>query len=135
MFNIVCACLYGSSCRHVKHEKQAIVVGCATRSTVSGVRRSDQESIADTAGTRPGHDYRACRTVRHVVPRSFAAHSRAGGAKLVHRTVEGGVHRCSLRAEPLTEAQRWLADYQEFWKATLESLAIHVRDLERKRAH
>jgi len=57
------------------------------------------------------------------------------GARLVHRTVEGRVHRCSLRAEPLTEAQRWLADYQDFWKATLESLAIHVRDHDRKRAH
>jgi DNA-binding transcriptional ArsR family regulator len=48
-------------------------------------------------------------------------------AQLVERTVEGRVHRCSLRAEPLSEAERWLADYREFWTGTLDALARHVQ--------
>jgi DNA-binding transcriptional ArsR family regulator len=54
-------------------------------------------------------------------------------AKLVQRTVEGRVHRCSLRAEPLKEAQSWIADYEEFWTGRLESLARHVRDADASR--
>ena len=53
-------------------------------------------------------------------------------ARLVERTVEGRVHRCSLRAEPLSEAERWLADYREFWTGTLEALAGHVQKGEGK---
>lgn len=54
-------------------------------------------------------------------------------AQLVERTVEGRVHRCSLRAEPLKEADRWLADYREFWKGTLDALAHHMQSLDSKR--
>ena len=53
-------------------------------------------------------------------------------AKLVQRTIEGRVHRCSLRAEPLKEVQMWIAHYQEFWTGTLESLARHVQDQDTK---
>ena len=48
-------------------------------------------------------------------------------AELVERTVEGRVHRCSIRAEPLREAEKWLAHYREFWTGTLEALARHVQ--------
>ena len=54
-------------------------------------------------------------------------------ASLVERTVHGRVHRCSLRAEPLREADRWLTDYREFWMGTLDALARHVQDLDSKR--
>jgi len=54
-------------------------------------------------------------------------------AKLVQRSVEGRVHRCSLRSHPLKEAQRWIAGYQEFWTGTLESLARHVENVDAKR--
>lgn len=53
-------------------------------------------------------------------------------AQLVARTVEGRVHRCSLRAEALKEADRWLADYREFWKGRLDALARHVQILDSK---
>lgn len=52
-------------------------------------------------------------------------------ARLVERTVDGRVHRCSLRAEPLREAERWLTHYREFWTGTLDALARHVQNLER----
>ena len=44
-------------------------------------------------------------------------------AQLVSRTVEGRVHRCALRLEPLREVERWLADYRTFWTEKLEGLA------------
>ena len=49
-------------------------------------------------------------------------------AELVQRTVEGRVHRCFLRAEPLGEVEKWLAHYREFWMGTLDALARHVQN-------
>src|SRR6478752_5996117 len=40
-------------------------------------------------------------------------------ARLVRRTIDGRVHRCSLRAEPLHEAEAWLEHYRPFWEGTL----------------
>jgi hypothetical protein len=47
-------------------------------------------------------------------------------ARLVRRTIDGRAHRCSLRAEPLHEAEAWLERYRAFWEGTLEALARYV---------
>lgn len=47
-------------------------------------------------------------------------------ARLVARSVDGRVHRCSLRADPLEGIQQWLNHYRHFWEGTLESLASYV---------
>jgi DNA-binding transcriptional ArsR family regulator len=47
-------------------------------------------------------------------------------ARLITRTIDGRVHRCALRPEPLREVEQWLADYRVFWTQTLESLARHT---------
>ena len=47
-------------------------------------------------------------------------------AKLVVRAVEGRAHTCSLAAEPLQDADRWLNFYREFWGDTLDALERHV---------
>jgi DNA-binding transcriptional ArsR family regulator len=44
-------------------------------------------------------------------------------ARLVSRTIDGRVHRCALRSEPLQELQRWLSSYRVFWTDRLEALA------------
>jgi DNA-binding transcriptional ArsR family regulator len=54
-------------------------------------------------------------------------------ARLVQRTVIGRIHHCSLRAEPLKEAEQWIGYYREFWKGTLESLSRHVQGFDKKR--
>ena len=46
-------------------------------------------------------------------------------ARLVRRTIDGRVHRCSLDAEPLHEAEAWLERYRPFWEGTLEALASY----------
>jgi DNA-binding transcriptional ArsR family regulator len=47
-------------------------------------------------------------------------------AGLVVRSIDGRVHRCTLDAAPLEEADEWLHRYRRFWNAQLESLARHV---------
>lgn len=48
-------------------------------------------------------------------------------AKLIERSVDGRVHRCTLVAAPLLDAQQWLDQYQEFWSGSLQSLAHYAR--------
>jgi DNA-binding transcriptional ArsR family regulator len=47
-------------------------------------------------------------------------------ARLVSRTVDGRIHRCSLSPEPLQEAERWLDHYRAFWTDTLDGLARYA---------
>lgn len=54
-------------------------------------------------------------------------------ARLVRRTVDGRIHRCSLNALPLSDAELWLARYRRFWEGTLESLADYAEKLEKRK--
>lgn len=58
---------------------------------------------------------------------SFAAASKhvqvLEKAGLVNRRVAGRQHLCSLRAEPLREANEWLSFYEKFWSENLDRLA------------
>lgn len=49
-------------------------------------------------------------------------------AGLVRRSVDGRVHRCSLDAAPLENADAWLEHYRTFWESTLDSLERHVTE-------
>lgn len=44
------------------------------------------------------------------------------GAGLVARRKVGRTHLCSLRAEPLAEAERWLKQWERFWTVRLDRL-------------
>lgn len=52
-------------------------------------------------------------------------------AGLVQRTIDGRVHRCSLEAAPLGDAQAWLAHYRVFWEDNLRALAEYAEGDER----
>jgi DNA-binding transcriptional ArsR family regulator len=52
-------------------------------------------------------------------------------ARLVSRTIDGRVHRCALRSEPLEELERWLAGYRLFWTDKLEALARFAEEADR----
>ena len=43
-------------------------------------------------------------------------------AGLVSRRKDGRTHWCSLRAEPLAEADRWLRQWEKFWTVRLDRL-------------
>lgn len=52
-------------------------------------------------------------------------------AALIERRVDGRVHRCSLNAAPLEQAERWLDRYRIFWTDRLAALARYVEEDER----
>jgi DNA-binding transcriptional ArsR family regulator len=47
-------------------------------------------------------------------------------AGLVTRTVEGRVRRCTFQPDALRDANAWIAEYQQYWESTLESLADYL---------
>lgn len=49
-------------------------------------------------------------------------------AGLLRQEKDGRVRRCRLEAEPLQEAARWIAYYQQFWSERLEALASFLED-------
>jgi DNA-binding transcriptional ArsR family regulator len=51
-------------------------------------------------------------------------------AALIERRIDGRVHRCSLNAAPMEEAERWLDRYRIFWQDRLAALARYVEDEE-----
>jgi DNA-binding transcriptional ArsR family regulator len=53
-------------------------------------------------------------------------------AQLVSRTIDGRVHRCALRPEPLLEVEQWLVGYRAFWMEKLEALARFSEDGDRR---
>jgi DNA-binding transcriptional ArsR family regulator len=55
-------------------------------------------------------------------------------ARLIKRTVDGRVHRCTLSPSPLREVESWLADYRSFWNDKLKSLARYVEQSEAGRS-
>ena len=48
------------------------------------------------------------------------------GAGLVERRKAGRRQICSLRAEPLAEAERWLRQWEKFWTVRLDRLQALV---------
>jgi len=50
------------------------------------------------------------------------------GAGLLARTRAGRVHRCRLRAAPLSETSAWLERYRRFWERQLDALAEYLGD-------
>ena len=47
-------------------------------------------------------------------------------AGLVHRHIDGRVHRCSLDPAPLEDAEQWLIRNRAFWNEQLDSLVRHL---------
>ncbi len=43
-------------------------------------------------------------------------------AGLVRREIQGREHVCTLNAQPLREASRWMEDVRTFWEARLDAL-------------
>lgn len=47
-------------------------------------------------------------------------------AGLIERRKAGRRHICSLRAEPLAEAERWLRQWEKFWTVRLDRLEAAI---------
>ncbi len=49
-------------------------------------------------------------------------------AGLIHRTVEGRVHRCRIEPGPLMGIGRWLRRYEKFWTHRLDALERALKE-------
>lgn len=54
------------------------------------------------------------------------------GAGLIHRRKAGRKQMCSLRAEPLAEAEKWLRQWEKFWTVRLDKLQALVESVKEK---
>jgi DNA-binding transcriptional ArsR family regulator len=47
-------------------------------------------------------------------------------AGLLHREIDGRVHRCKLAAAPMKSAAAWIEQYRAFWESQFASLAKYL---------
>lgn len=65
-----------------------------------------------------------------AVSRHIQVLVRAG---LVSQARTGRISRCSLDAEPLSEAAAWLNRYAKYWQGQFETLAQHLIRIEKEK--
>jgi DNA-binding transcriptional ArsR family regulator len=65
-----------------------------------------------------------------AVSRHIQVLVRAG---LVSQARTGRISRCSLDAEPLSEAAAWINRYAKYWQGQFEALAQHLIELEKEK--
>ena len=49
-------------------------------------------------------------------------------AGLLSRTIEGRVHRCRIKPEPLKAVSKWVSFYEQFWNKKLDALDHYLRE-------
>lgn len=86
-------------------------------------RREILANLADGPGT-VGDIAEPFKMSLPAVGKHLRVLERAG---LIHRHIDGRIHRCSLSAEPLKDVEVWLDRYRRFWDGTLESLSRHLQ--------
>jgi DNA-binding transcriptional ArsR family regulator len=65
-----------------------------------------------------------------AVSRHIQVLVRAG---LITQARSGRISRCSLEAEPLSDAAAWLNRYAKYWQAQFETLARHLAQIEKEK--
>jgi DNA-binding transcriptional ArsR family regulator len=65
-----------------------------------------------------------------AVSRHIQVLVRAG---LITQARSGRISRCSLDAEPLSDAAVWLNRYAKYWQVQFETLAQHLLEIEKER--
>ncbi len=66
-----------------------------------------------------------------AVSRHIQVLVRAG---LVTQARTGRISRCSLDAEPLSEAASWINRYAKYWQGQFETLAQHLIRIEKEKS-
>ena len=84
-----------------------------------GTRRSMVHMLAGGAPCSASDLGRLFQSAQPTISKHLKVLEEAG---LVVRTVEGRVHRFTLRPKPLRTAERWLARHQAFWSGAVARL-------------
>jgi DNA-binding transcriptional ArsR family regulator len=56
-------------------------------------------------------------------------------AGLIKRGQHAQWRPCSLRAEPLQQANDWLEQYRQFWESSFDALSDHLRAIQKGKTH
>jgi DNA-binding transcriptional ArsR family regulator len=63
------------------------------------------------------------RISRPAISKHLRVLERAG---LVQRSRDGRISRCTLNAQPMADAAKWVDRYRVFWEGQLDALAAYV---------
>lgn len=67
------------------------------------------------------------RITKSAITKHLKVLEKAG---LLHRTIEGRVHRCRLDPEPLHAVSEWVGFYEKFWNKKFDALDAYLKDSE-----
>jgi DNA-binding transcriptional ArsR family regulator len=84
-----------------------------------GTRRSIIQALARGEPRSAGDLGRRFASAQPTISKHLRVLEEAG---LVARSIEGRVHRFTLRRKPLREAEQWLARHQAFWRGAVTQL-------------
>ena len=84
-----------------------------------GTRRSIIHVLAQGEPHSAGKLGRRFQSAQPTISKHLRVLDEAG---LVTRSVEGRIHRFTLRRKPLRDAERWLARHQAFWRGAVAQL-------------
>jgi DNA-binding transcriptional ArsR family regulator len=84
-----------------------------------GTRRSMIHQLARGEPRSAGDLGRQFGSAQPTISKHLKVLEEAG---LVVRTIEGRVHRFTLRRKPLRDAERWLSRHQAFWSGAVAQL-------------
>ena len=89
------------------------------RALSDGTRRSMIQALARGEARSAGDLGRRFDSAQPTISKHLKVLEEAG---LVIRTVEGRIHRFTLRRKPLRDAEQWLARHQAFWSGAVAQL-------------
>jgi DNA-binding transcriptional ArsR family regulator len=89
------------------------------RALSDGTRRAMVQALAYGEPRSAGDLGRRFRSAQPTISKHLKVLEEAG---LVVRSIEGRVHRFTLRRKPLHDAERWLARHQAFWSGAVSQL-------------
>jgi DNA-binding transcriptional ArsR family regulator len=84
-----------------------------------GTRRSIIRALARGEPRSAGDLGRRFQSAQPTISKHLRVLEEAG---LVARSVDGRMHRFTLRQKPLREAEQWLIRHQAFWRAAVTQL-------------
>lgn len=89
------------------------------RALSDGTRRAMIRALAYGQPRSAGDLGRHFRSAQPTISKHLKVLEEAG---LVVRSIEGRVHRFTLKRKPLHDAERWLARHQAFWTGAVSQL-------------
>jgi DNA-binding transcriptional ArsR family regulator len=94
-----------------------------------GTRRTIVHTLARTPGRTAGELGRRFRSAQPTISKHLKV---LEDARLVERVVEGRTHRFRLRHATLSQAARWIARHEAFWRQAVGRLdALLAEDEDR----